>query len=62
MAKGYLYEVGQILEFKQGRIEIIEQIRLKHSKNSDYLDKGYRYKCLECGYIREKKKYLKLVN
>ena len=55
MAKGYLYKVGQILEFKQGRIEIIEQIRLKHSKNSDYLDKGYRYKCLECGYIGEKK-------
>lgn len=42
----YRYNVGDIIEFKTGNIEIIE--RYKNNKG-----KRYKYKCLNCGQITE---------
>ena len=43
------YQVGTIIaDVKSGKLEILEQIRIKTGK---YTEKGYKYKCLICGNI-----------
>lgn len=45
----YKYNINDIIEISSGKIEILEQ------NTNDKLDKIYKYKCLECGYIGCKK-------
>jgi len=58
--KEYMYEINDILDqFKNGRIKILEKIKIKikrgksHGNNIRYL-KGYKCKCLICGNVFEK--------
>ena len=45
--KKYKYNIGDIIETKTGRIEILEQTR---KKNGSETQKAYKYKCLIDGY------------
>ena len=49
--KKYKYDIGDIIETKTGKIEILEQIRI--SCKSKTTQKGYKYKCLIDGNIDE---------
>ena len=42
----YKYNIGDIIENKFSKIEIIEQIRIPRKID---MQKGYKYKCLKCG-------------
>ena len=48
LTKKYKYNIGDILEVKSGKIEILEQIRIK---NGEKTGKGYKYKCFNCNEI-----------
>jgi len=50
--KKYKYNIGDIIETKTGKIEILEQIRI-YNKNNKYSNKGYKYSCLIDGNIDE---------
>ncbi len=43
VTKQYKYNIGEIIETKTGKIQILNQIRMPHKKGSQ---KGYCYKCL----------------
>lgn len=49
----YKYQIGDIINTKTGKIQILEQIKIaRHRKNKkDTYEKGYRYKCLICNSI-----------
>lgn len=47
----YKYKIGDILEVKSGKIEILEQIRICKNKNTNNTQKGYKYKCLNCSNV-----------
>ena len=45
----YTYQIGDILKTNTGELCILKQIRIKDNK--DWNRKGYKYKCLVCGYV-----------
>lgn len=47
----YIYKVGDILESDNGKLEILELIRVKKGEGTA---RGYKYKCLKCGQIGER--------
>ena len=48
--KRYKYNLGDILSIKSSQLEILKQIKMSNKKNTR-LEKGYEYKCLNCGNI-----------
>jgi predicted transcriptional regulator len=47
--KNYIYNVGEIIETKSGKIKILEQIQ--YIRNNNSAEKGYKYECLIDGNI-----------
>ena len=49
-AKEFKHPVGSTIVLSTGKVEILEHIYISNGK---YRQKGYMYKCLQCGYISE---------
>lgn len=47
--KGYKWNIGEVIEFDNTRLEVLE-----HTRNNKKQDKMYTFKCLKCGQINEK--------
>lgn len=46
----YKFEIGDIVNTKNGKLKLLEQIRVPQGNNGR-TEKGYRYQCLKCGNI-----------
>lgn len=51
----FSYKKGEIIKVSTGNIEILDQISMKDNQN--YNIRGYKYKCLNDGYIGEVSEY-----
>ena len=47
--KGFKYNIKDIIEIRNTKIKILEQIKMKYGNKSSH--KGYKYQCQKCGNI-----------
>jgi hypothetical protein len=51
--KDYRYEIGEIIELRNSKVQVLEQIKINYKRDNCTVNshKAYKYKCLVCGTI-----------